>query len=250
MGQRTLFKKTKSNSIVAEVTDQIEEVILNGQVGPGDRLPSTRELQAQFGASQGTVREALRILNQKGLIEVKPGAKGGVFVREINADPVTEGLARLIRQRRISPNDLAGFRRVVEAGLVRLAASNISQTQAKELYGYLDQLAKTLSRTTGGWKAFLAVEVRVRKLLMKASGSLIYEVVLTPIHDNLFAYALKYVSDRDADLEQAFKDWKRIIEAVVAHDGDEAARATEEHISRYAAKMERASSRADARERL
>lgn len=250
MGQRTLFKKTKSNSIVTEVTDQIEEVILTGQVGPGDRLPSTRELQAQFGASQGTVREALRTLNQKGLIEVKPGAKGGVFVREVNTDPVTEGLARLIRQRRISPNDLAGFRRVVEAGLVHLAARNVSPAQAEELHGYLDQLAETLSLPTGGWKAFLAIEVRVRKLLMKASGSLIYEVVLTPIHDNIFAYALKYISDENADLNQAFDDWKRIIEAVINHDGDEAARATEEHISRYADKMGRDSSRADARERL
>jgi DNA-binding FadR family transcriptional regulator len=68
-----LFQKVKQKRVYHEVADQIEEAIVSGLLKPGEKLPVERELVGQFDISRRTLREALRILEQKGLIEVKIG---------------------------------------------------------------------------------------------------------------------------------------------------------------------------------
>jgi GntR family transcriptional repressor for pyruvate dehydrogenase complex len=77
-----MFEQVQQNRIFQDVTRQIEEAILSRQLKAGDRLPSERELQETFRVSRGTLREALRVLEQKGLVTIKTGAKGGAVVRE------------------------------------------------------------------------------------------------------------------------------------------------------------------------
>ena len=68
-----LFQKVKQKRVYHEVADQIEEAIVSGLLKPGEKLPAERALVGQFDISRRTLREALRILEQKGLIEVKIG---------------------------------------------------------------------------------------------------------------------------------------------------------------------------------
>lgn len=77
-----------------------------------------RDLQKALGANRGNLREALRILEQKGLIEVRAGSKGGAFVKEATTEPLAEGLVLLIRQRPLGVDHLAELRQVLEQGLV------------------------------------------------------------------------------------------------------------------------------------
>ncbi len=76
------LQKAKSLSLVENVVHQIEEAVLTGEYKVGDKLPSTRQLQDILGASLGTIREGLARLEQKGLIEVKKGTKGGFLKYE------------------------------------------------------------------------------------------------------------------------------------------------------------------------
>ena len=112
-----ILTKTKRRSLVQDVVHQIEQTIVDRKFKAGEKIASVRELQEMLGISGGTLREALQILQQKGLVEVKLGTKGGVFAKDSTTDSVTEGLALLIRQRNISIDDLAEFRKVVEPGL-------------------------------------------------------------------------------------------------------------------------------------
>ena len=64
-----LFQKVKQKRVYHEVADQIEEAIVSGLLKPGEKLPAERELVGQFDISRRTLREALRILEQKGLID-------------------------------------------------------------------------------------------------------------------------------------------------------------------------------------
>ncbi len=78
------FKALKPNRAFQLVVEQIEASILDGHYSPGDNLPSELQLKEMFKTSRGTVREALRVLEEKGLIEIKPGAGGGRPLRSRN----------------------------------------------------------------------------------------------------------------------------------------------------------------------
>jgi DNA-binding FadR family transcriptional regulator len=233
----TVYKKQKSIGLVENLVNQLEDAILSGSFKPGEKLPSSSELEACMGASRGTLREALRILQQKGLVESRVGVKGGIFVREANTDPVTEGLAQLIRLQKISLDDLAEFRQAIESGLIRLVAKRISDPDIEILKGYLPTLRKQACRGAGGWHGFLEIEVDLRKELIRISKSLLYKAVLTPIHENIFSYAAPFISGKDANVEEALDDWSQIVDALATGDTERAVFYTRDHIERYACRM-------------
>lgn len=233
----TVFKKQKSIGLVENLVNQLENAILSRSFEPGEKLPSSSELEACMGASRGTLREALRILQQKGLLESRVGVKGGIFVREVNTDPVTEGLAQLIRLQKISLDDLAEFRQVIESGLIRLVAKRIKDADIKILQGYLPILQTQTLRGADGWHGFLEIEVDLRKELIRIAGSLLYKAVLTPIHENIFSYAAPYISGEDANVEEAMEDWTQIVNALANGDTNRAVFYTRDHIKRYASRM-------------
>ncbi|MFZ0612622.1 MAG: FCD domain-containing protein [Desulfobacterales bacterium] len=233
----TLLKKQKRLSLVENLVAELENAILSGGFKPGEKLPPSGELGITLGASRGSLREAQRILQQKGLVETRVGVKGGVFVREANVDSVTDGLAQLIRLQKISLDDLAGFRQEVESGLIRLVVRRIGADDIRILQGYLPALQAQAQRGADGWHAFLKIEVNLRKELIRISGSLLYAAVLTPIHENIFSYAAPYIAGQDANVQEALTDWTQIIEALAAGDTDKAVFFTRDHIQRYACRM-------------
>jgi DNA-binding FadR family transcriptional regulator len=232
-----VFRKAKQSGLVGDVVSQIEEAIIEYRLKPGDKLPSPQELQDTLGTSRGTLREAFRILAQKGLIETRPGFKGGAFVRETSTKPVSEGLDLLIRQRKISIEDFAEFRKVVEAGLIKLVAEKVTETDIEELRTFLEEFEEYVKQGPPGWKGFIECEVRLRKVLIRISGNRMYEAVLVPIHENILSYSYKYLPGEIAKIDEAFQDWCSIIEALEKHDGATAALVTQDHIARYAERM-------------
>src|SRR5437899_4764212 len=75
-----MFTPVRQSRASGEIVSQIERAIFAGELHAGDRLQSERELAEQFGVSRITVRDALRVLEARGLIRVKVGATGGAFV--------------------------------------------------------------------------------------------------------------------------------------------------------------------------
>jgi DNA-binding FadR family transcriptional regulator len=233
-----ILSKTKRSSLVQDVVNQIEKTIIDGKFKGEEKIASVQKLEQMLGVSGGTLREALRILQQKGLIEIRLGTKGGIFVKNPTTDSVREGLALLIRQRKISIDDLAEFRKVVEPGLLQHVVKNLKKSDIALLYKYLDKLEKHTRKGADGWKDFLATEVDLRKTLIKIAGNLIYESVLVPIHENIFSYGY-LLSGKDADVEHAYEDWSEIIKALENGDAETAGSIAKKHIAYYAKKMQK-----------
>jgi GntR family transcriptional regulator, transcriptional repressor for pyruvate dehydrogenase complex len=227
------LRKAHRNSLVSDIVAQLEETIVGGTYKAGERLPSLRKLQELLGASHGTLREALRVLQQKSLIEVRLGVKGGAYVKESNTEPVTESLALLIRQREVSIEDLTEFRKVVESGLLQCVAQRAALDEIKEIKEFLPELRKQVDKGQKGWPSFLDIEVSIRKRLIHATRNRMYEAVLVPIHVNIFSYAYS-LPFKKADISKAYNDWCKVIEAIEKRDGDKAASVMREHIDHYA----------------
>ena len=92
-----------------------------GEAATGQTLPSERNLKEMFQISRGTLREALRVLEQKGLVEIRKGHRGGIFVKEINADSMTESLGLFVQSQRITMEEISEFRQDLEGLLTRRA---------------------------------------------------------------------------------------------------------------------------------
>src|SRR5882762_8280145 len=95
-GDTEMFKVVSSSRISQSIVEQVKVLIRQGRLTPGDRLPSERDLCDRFGVSRVTVREALRMLEAGGLVEIRVGAKGGAFVTTPTPERIGEGLADLL----------------------------------------------------------------------------------------------------------------------------------------------------------
>ena len=89
-----LYESLNHTKLYAQVVDRIEKLIIDGQLKPGDRLPAERELSEQFGVSRTVIREAVKSLQEKGLIEIRPGV--GTFVHNGMSEIMRQSLGRMV----------------------------------------------------------------------------------------------------------------------------------------------------------
>lgn len=124
------IKKIKYHRVYEDVIEQIERLILEGNLSPGDVLPTERELAQAFGISRGTLREAFRILEREGLIEARPG--GGRFLSK--APNKAEDKNRIMDSiERATIIELLEAREIFETGIVELAAMRATEQDIAEI---------------------------------------------------------------------------------------------------------------------
>jgi len=227
------LQKAKSLSLVENVVHQIEEAILAGEYNVGDKPPSTRQLQEILGASLGTIREGLARLEQKGLLTVKKGTKGGFFISEVTIQPMAESLDLLMRHLKVKPRELCEFRATVEAGLIRLVVQRGTKEQVKSIMAYRKKLRACLNRGEEGWHALLETERDLRKEFLAIVDNRIYGAVLLPIHNNIFQFADRHLTGNDTMTRAACNYWQKILRAVAEHNEEQAATQTKKMIFHF-----------------
>jgi DNA-binding FadR family transcriptional regulator len=164
-----------------DVALQIEAAIFDRKIKPGERLPSERELQVQFGTGRGVIREALKTLKQKSLIEIKKGSKGGAYIKEVEVSYVGESLALFIRQQSSSPRDLIEFRESMDRTITTLA---ISRATAEEKQGLLDKTVafeNLLRQDTPDMDVLGELDRELNIMLAKMTRNPIFEWIMQAI---------------------------------------------------------------------
>ncbi|MBB5070510.1 FCD domain-containing protein [Saccharopolyspora gloriosae] len=157
------------------VKAQIEEKILQGQLQPGDRLPSERELCAQMGVSRPTVREAMRTLESAGVVVLRPNdPTGGAIVRMPDGANLERSLLDLVRYSQLSLGDLIGFRMLVETTACHLAAQRRDQAQIDGIVRA--QLAVEAAVESGTNEEYIAADVEFHVSVARASGNRLLEL--------------------------------------------------------------------------
>ena len=232
------FKKAKQNRIFQDIVDQIEKVILDGQLKPGERLPAERELCDQFKASRGTLREALRILEQKGLVEIRLGAGGGAFVRDIGSELMTENMNMLIRSNKISLPQLGQFRENLEATVASLAAKKANEDDRTILKKKVIQAQRHKENGTEDWDQFVKVEDEIHQEIGRIAENPIYDFFLEAVYDNINRYYDRSLLVGESELNENFQDLRMLVYAICRNDDAWAARLAREHVLRVNDYME------------
>jgi GntR family transcriptional repressor for pyruvate dehydrogenase complex len=129
-----MFKTaSKSEKVSDKIIAQIRDAILSGQLKPGDRVASEKELMEQFEVSKATMREALRVLEVLGLIEVRKGTAGGAFVAAVDMKTTIHSLINFIHFQPVSIREITMLRYLIEPTVAQVAASRITDEDVQNL---------------------------------------------------------------------------------------------------------------------
>lgn len=115
------------------VANVVKDWIIEHGLTPGDRLPQEHQLIADLGASKGTVREALKVLETQGLIRTRTGPGGGAFITEVRKDHASALLANYLLFKEVTIADIYTLRISLEPQLVAELAPRITRRQIDEL---------------------------------------------------------------------------------------------------------------------
>jgi len=234
-----MFQTAKQTKVFQDVVAQIQEAILDGRLKTGDTLPSERQLKDMFNISRGTLREALRVLEQKGLIEIKLGVGGGSVVKDVNADQVSESLALLIRSQKVSLNHLAEFREDVEGIVAAHAAKRCTETDILQLRELLDKARKCIDQGTSQRDAFIEIDKQIHLALAAVAQNPIYISVLHSVHDNIHRYYEQYLFMEGRELKENYQDLCDLVNTVEKGQVDKARELARNHVHRFNQYMKR-----------
>lgn len=233
-----MFRPARQNKVFQDVVDQIEEAILSRQLKPGDVLPAERELKEMLQVSRGTLREAFRVLEEKGLIDIKLGTGGGAVIKDPSYEPVSESLARLIRHQKVSLAHLAEFRSGVEGEVAALAAQRATPDDIKVLENLLQRTRHFKEQGQDVSQEFLEADMQVHLKLAEIAGNPIYHFVHLSVHDNIGRYYERYLTMDDSEMLENFQDLESIVQAVAKGHSEEARRLAVDHVYRFSSYMQ------------
>ncbi len=223
------FTKAKQNRIFQDIVDQVEEAILAGSIEPDQRLPAERELCEQFKASRGTLREALRILEQKGLIEIRLGAGGGAFVRERNGELMAENLELLIRSQEATPVHLLQMLEETEATVAALAAQRATAEDITILKRQVLKVQQNRDEDADQQELFAQADQEIQQEICRIAGNPIYGFQLQSIRVNLERYCERTTEPGGDPLKEKFQNLRMLVYAIGRNDGQLAAGQAREH---------------------
>jgi len=232
-----LFRAAKQNRIFQDVVEQIQDAIICGQLKAGDRLPAERELKEMLQTSRSTLREALRVLEQKGLIEMKLGTGGGALVKAVSSEQVTESLDLMIKSQKVSLNHLAEFREGIEGDVVAIAAKRATPTDIKMLYQLLKKATHCVEQGVDYVDAFLDADKELHLAFARIAQNPVYFSVLKTVQDNMISYYKNYLPMGEQELKENLMDLRNITTAIENGRPDTARKHAREHVQRFNDKM-------------
>ena len=228
-----MFEKAKQNRVFEDVVNQIKNAVLKGEFKAGDLLPAERELTETFSVSRGTLREALRVCEQMGLIEIKLGAGGGAVIRGPSTEKVSESLDLLIRHQSVSLDHLAEFRENVEGQAAFLAALRVNEDEIQSLKDLLKEAKIHLDKGPSSWDAFIDVDQRFHIHVAHLSKNPVFELVLTSVHANIHRYYNRFHPKTADQLTENYQDLEIIVGAIEKRQAQKACDVAMAHVKRF-----------------
>ncbi len=216
------FEVVRRNKVYEEVAKQIERLILK-KLKPGDKLPAERELAELLRVSRSSVRDAIRGLELKGLVEPRQGA--GTIVRETSSELAADPFTNALKRRRELVSELLDFRKMLEPPLAARAATHATADQISEM----EEILQRQEGKQAQGDAAVAEDAEFHYSIALASDNSVVLKVIDTLMD-----LLRDTRERSLQLEgrpqKSLAGHRRILAAIKRHDAEAAKSAMRRHI--------------------
>jgi GntR family transcriptional regulator, transcriptional repressor for pyruvate dehydrogenase complex len=226
-----LIEPIKKTRIPEEIADRIRRGLLDRTFPPDRPLPSERVLAQSFGVSRGSVRDAFRILEVMGLLEMRHGQ--GTFPRELSIDRLVTPLVSVITHQKDLREELMDVRRMFEPAVARAAADRSTDDDLVELERVLAAQRRKLK--TG--QNAIGEDTVFHAILARATRNAVVVGIMETLND-LLVESRKLTLRQKGRPEVSLSGHEAIVEAIRRHDPDAAARAMAAHIDQIADLLE------------
>ena len=230
-----VLEPIRPKKISEEIVSQVKQLISKGELKPGDRIPSERELATMLGVSRPSVREAIMVLEAMGFVESRQG--GGTYVKALTEASIMNPLAKLVEKR--DPEllrSLAEVRMGLESWSAYLAAQRATDSDIAEMRRLYKVMEKQAAK--GGWSP--DVDAEFHYAITSASHNSLQMHVLDSIHSLFHAtiqVALMEFYQQEGHVRRLLTHHHDIMEAIAAHDPELARSKMVEHLAMVEEKM-------------
>ncbi len=209
----------KAKRLSELVEEHLRELIVKGEISPGEKFPPLLALSKQFGVSTLTVREAVRALEALGFVAKKTGKNGGVYVSEFGIDSVKIPMQYFLALKNCTDRDLVELRMVIEPAAARMAAVRVNPEEIKLMEKNIAYCEKKLNDakkslaakevfTLEGWN------VEFHRLIAEATHNPVLSVTVDYVMDFLRAFK-KYIFTRDLEFSATMIECHKAILAML-----------------------------------
>lgn len=219
-----MYKTVRTSRLYEQIVQQIEDSILKGALKPGDQLPAERELAQQFGVSRTAIREAVKALREKGLVEAYSGR--GTFVRDGTSQAIRQSLDLMIKigQQDGSPH-LAELRAILEPEIAALAAIRIDEQHLASMR----EAVNVMDRARNDPDAYIEADLDFHLCLAEAAANPLILSLIDSIVGMLREQRMR-IFQVDGGPERGQFHHKRILEAVEKRSPEVARAAMRAHL--------------------
>lgn len=214
--------------IYQEIIGKFVEFIANDEIQVGDKLPSERELCERFQVSRPSVREALRVMQTIGLVDIRAG--GGAYLTEFNLGPFLDLLAPLFLKRKNFGLELLEVRQILEVRAAELAAEQSDTTAVRKLSSILRGMEDADSKD---YEEGVKWDVAFHKALFECTNNIVLikgsELVNSLIEISI-TDARKLVLEHAETPDQLYEEHKTILAAIREQAPEKASEAMKRHL--------------------
>jgi GntR family transcriptional repressor for pyruvate dehydrogenase complex len=223
------FQRIVAEKVSATVTQQIEELILQGVLRPGDRLPAERELSETMDVSRPTLREALTDLEQRGLIATRPG--GGTFVAEVLGSAFAAPLIELFATHDEALFDYIAFRRDMEGLAAERAATHATEADLAVINSVFRRMEEAAQKRNPDEEA--AIDAEFHMTIVEAAHNVVMLHMMRSLYDLLVRgvfYNRSAIYSLRESRNKLFDQHRAIRDAIIDRDPKAARAAIEAHM--------------------
>jgi len=182
-----LFQSLGRRSAYLDVADRIRATIFRDKLALFQRIPSERDLAAQFGVSRVVVREAIRTLESSGLVTVKKGPKGGIFVAQDYERPIVDTVTNLLAGGEATLDNLFEMRLLIEPYAAARLAERGSEADFAMLEGRIAQAEREHGADRSVRHAYIDFHRQIIRLAGNPLLAIVGETVLRVLYDRVKA---------------------------------------------------------------
>lgn len=219
--------------VYQSIADEIEKLVLTGELKPGDHLPSERELVERYGVSRPTIREALRVLESNHLVKSRLGDRRGPIVLPASSLSLRKSLTRLTAGSVMDFESLLQFRMVIDSAAAHLAAMNRTDAQLVELERANARMKVSADQN---FDAFSLADVEFHRIIAEAAGNPLLELSGDAVRESVRALIKQRIDDAGDSWDQmqtSVRHHNDVLDAIRDRDGKRASWLTRESLYWY-----------------